>query len=30
VKVHVGHEIDTEVKVWVVPSVADEESSAGK
>jgi large subunit ribosomal protein L9 len=30
VKVHVGHEIDTEVKVWVVPSVADEESGAEK
>jgi len=26
VKIHVGHDIDGEVKVWVVPSVADDES----
>jgi large subunit ribosomal protein L9 len=27
VKIHVGHEIDGEVKVWVVPSVSDDEKS---
>ncbi len=27
VKVHVGHEIDAELKVWVVPSVTEDEST---
>jgi large subunit ribosomal protein L9 len=30
VKIHVGREIDAEVKVWVVPSVADDESGEAK
>jgi large subunit ribosomal protein L9 len=25
VKIHIGHEIDAELKIWVVPSVADEQ-----
>ncbi|NQU24938.1 MAG: 50S ribosomal protein L9 [Candidatus Nealsonbacteria bacterium] len=28
VKIHVGHEIEGEVKVWVVPSVGDEDPAA--
>jgi large subunit ribosomal protein L9 len=27
VKIHVGQEVDSEVKVWVVPSVTDSEES---
>ena len=27
VKIHIGHDIDSEVKVWVVPSVTDSEES---
>ena len=25
IKIHVGHDVDTEVKIWVVPSVVDDE-----
>jgi len=27
VKIHLGHEVDAEIKVWVVPSVTDEEET---
>jgi large subunit ribosomal protein L9 len=30
VKVHLGHEIDAEVKVWVVPSVGEEQPTENK
>jgi len=30
VKIHVGHEIDAELKIWVVPSVAEDESDEKK
>ena len=30
VKIHVGHEIDAELKIWVVPSVAEDESEEKK
>ena len=29
VKIHIGHEIEGDLKVWVVPSVTDEESAKG-
>jgi large subunit ribosomal protein L9 len=28
VKIHLGQEIDAELKVWVVPTVTDEETPA--
>jgi large subunit ribosomal protein L9 len=30
VKIHIGHEIETDVKVWVVPSVTEEVSGEGQ
>lgn len=30
VNVHIGHEIETELKVWVVPTVTDEEAATPK
>jgi large subunit ribosomal protein L9 len=30
VKIHLGHEIESDLKVWVVPSTADEERAAEK
>jgi large subunit ribosomal protein L9 len=30
VKIHVGHEIDAELKIWVVPSVAEDEADEKK
>ena len=30
VKVHLGHEVEAELKVWVVPSVVDEDSAERK
>src|SRR3972149_4702998 len=28
IKIHLGTEVDTEVKIWVVPSVAEDEAAA--
>jgi large subunit ribosomal protein L9 len=30
VKIHLGHDVDTEVKTWVVPSVAEDETGEQK
>ena len=30
VNIHIGHEIESELKVWVVPTVADEEAATPK
>ncbi len=30
IKIHVGHDIDSEVKIWVVPSVTDDEPEGQK
>jgi large subunit ribosomal protein L9 len=30
VKIHVGHDIEADMKVWVVPSVTEEAAEPGK